>query len=67
MTSYYKPDNWSLVDIEEELKAEHALELVRGIQFCATVTELADASSPSKNGFLMAFVLLLCLVVRRRF
>jgi hypothetical protein len=52
--------------MEEALNAEQVVESERGIQFCASVIEVDEASRPSKNGFFIALVLLLDRIVFRR-
>jgi hypothetical protein len=56
-----------LVEMEEALNAEQVVESERGMQFCASVTEVDEASRPSKNGFFIALVLLFDRIVLRRF
>jgi hypothetical protein len=50
-----------LVEMEEALNAEQVVDSVNGIQLCASVTELDEASRPRKKGFFIATVLLLLL------
>lgn len=59
MSSYYKAVRSELVEIEAVLKAGHVVEPVRGIQFCAAVTQGDDAIRASNNGFCISLVLLL--------
>jgi hypothetical protein len=56
-----------LVEMEEALNAEQVVESERGMQFCASVTEVDEASRPSKNGFFIALVLLFDRIVLRHF
>jgi hypothetical protein len=63
--SYYNPTSWELVEIEEALKAGHVVEPLNDMQFCASVTEVEDASRPSRNGVFIASVLLFDLIELR--
>lgn len=67
MNPYYRLTSTELVEMEDALNAEHVVESASGIQFCASVTEVDDASRPSKKGFLMAFALLFDRFELRRF
>lgn len=53
--------------MEDALNAEHVVEPARGMQFCASVTEVDDASNPSRTDLFMAFVLLFARFELRRF
>jgi hypothetical protein len=58
VVSYYIAVRPAPVEMEAALKAGQVLEPVNGIHFCASVTQVDEASRPSKNGFFMAVVLL---------
>lgn len=67
MGPYYRLTSSELVEMEDALNAEHVVEPARGMQFCASVTEVDDASNPSKTDLFMAFVLLFARFELRRF